>query len=156
HYRSEAADPLSDAQLKARLIEEVKRRRLPFGIHVLAADSGETATKSYDFQAFLGQVRAANRVYPDRTEEPVRDVSFVGTPLNAVRGILAAGARREVDNSYCGAESGAVPVSTVSPALLVESLELQSSARSPNAPHTYALPWDSGAARPRSVPPGPR
>ncbi|MFK7987193.1 MAG: metallopeptidase TldD-related protein [Sandaracinaceae bacterium] len=137
----EAADALSDAEMKARLLEEVKRRGLPFGIHVLQADSGETATSSYDFQAFLGQIRAAKRIYLDGREEWVRDVSFVGTPLNAVRGIVAAGGRREVDNSYCGAESGAVPVSTVSPALLLESLELQSSARSPHAAHTYRLPW---------------
>lgn len=138
----EAEQAVEDAELKRRLIEEVKRRDLPFGIHVLAADSGETATKSYDFQAFLGQIRAATRVYPDGREELVRDVNFVGTPLNAVRGIIAAGSRREVDNSYCGAESGAVPVSTISPALLVESLELQSSARSPHAPHAYPLPWN--------------
>lgn len=137
----EAHDGVDDASLKRLLIEEVKRRKLPFGVHVLVADSGETATKSYDFQAFLGNIRAATRVYPDGREEFVRDVSFVGTPLNAVRGIIAAGTRREVDNSYCGAESGAVPVSTISPALLIENLELQSSARSPNAPLTYSLPW---------------
>ena len=71
----------------------------------------------------------------------MRDVSFVGTPLNAIRGILAAGARREVDNSWCSAESGTVPVSTVSPALLIDNLELQSSARSPQAAHAYSLPW---------------
>lgn len=137
----EAHDPVDDATLKRRLVEEVKKRGLPFGVHVLIADSGETATKSYDFQAFLGQIRAASRVYPDGREELVRDVSFVGTPLNAIRGIVAAGARREVDNSYCGAESGSVPVSTVCPALLVDNLELQSSAATPHAPHTYPLPW---------------
>lgn len=144
----EAEQGVDDKALKRMLVEEVVRRRLPFGVHVLIADSGETATKSYDFQAFLGQIRAATRVYPDGREELVRDVSFVGTPLNAVRGIIAAGARREVDNSYCGAESGAVPVSTISPALLIENLELQSSARSPHAPLTYSLPW-SRSARPK-------
>ncbi|MBZ0118280.1 MAG: hypothetical protein K8H88_14860 [Sandaracinaceae bacterium] len=137
----ETDDGMSDVELKRALIEEVKERNLPFGVHVLAADSGETATKAYDFQAFLGEIRAANLVYPDGREEPVRDVNFVGTPLNAVRGIVGAGSRYEVDNSYCGAESGAVPVSTISPALLVDDLELQSSARSQNAPHTYSLPW---------------
>ena len=139
----DAEDPVDDAALKRRLIEEVKRRKLPFGIRVLDADSGETATKSYDFQAFLGEIRAATRVFPDGREEYVRDVSFVGTPLNAIRSIIAAGSRHLVDNAYCGAESGAVPVSTISPALLMESLELQSSARTPNAPHTYPMPWDS-------------
>ncbi len=138
----EAEQPVDDAELKRRLLEEVKKRKLPFGIHVLDADSGETATKSYDFQAFLGEIRAATRVFPDGREEPVRDVAFVGTPLNAIRSIIAAGARHEVDNAYCGAESGAVPVSTISPALLVESLELQSSARNANAPHTYPMPWE--------------
>ncbi|MBX3272290.1 MAG: hypothetical protein KF729_18670 [Sandaracinaceae bacterium] len=145
----EAERPLDEAALKRRLIEEVKRRKLPFGIHVIDADSGETATKSYDFQAFLGEIRAATRVFPDGREEYVRDVSFVGTPLNAIRSIVAAGARHEVDNAYCGAESGAVPVSTISPALLVESLELQSSARQPNAPHTYPMPWEDEAAEAR-------
>ncbi len=145
----EAHEGVDDATLKRRLIEEVKRRNLPFGVHVLVADSGETATKSYDFQAFLGNIRAATRVYPDGREELVRDVSFVGTPLNAVRGVIAAGVRREVDNSYCGAESGAVPVSTVSPALLLENLELQSSARSPNAPLTYSLPWAHPKPKPK-------
>jgi len=139
----EAADPVDDAELKRRLIEEVKRRGLPFGIHVIDADSGETATKAYDFQAFLGQIRVATKIYPDGREEYLRDVSFVGTPLNAIRGIVAAGARREVDNSYCGAESGAVPVSTICPAFLVESLELQSSARTPQAPLTYPMPWET-------------
>lgn len=137
----EAESPLDDAALRARLIEEVERRGLPFGIHVLMADSGETATKCYDFQAFLGQIRAATKVYPDGREELVRDVSFVGTPLNAIRGIVAAGARGEVDNSYCGAESGSVPVTTICPALLLDNLELQSSAATPHAPHTYPMPW---------------
>jgi predicted Zn-dependent protease len=145
----EAHEGIDDASLKRSLIEEVKRRRLPYGVHVLLADSGETATKSYDFQAFLGNIRAATRVFPDGREELVRDVSFVGTPLNAVRGIIAAGTRRELDNSYCGAESGAVPVSTISPALLIENLELQSSARSPNAPLTYSLPWAHPQPKPK-------
>jgi TldD protein len=143
----EAHDGVDDDALKAALIEEVKKRKLPYGIHVIAADSGETATKSYDFQAFLGQIRAATRVYPNGKEELLRDVNFVGTPLNAVRGIIAAGTRREVDNSYCGAESGAVPVSTITPALLIENLELQSSARSAHAPHTYGLPWSRKSTR---------
>ena len=31
----------------------------------------------------------------------------------------------ELDNSYCGAESGFIPVSTISPAVLLSNLELQ-------------------------------
>ena len=141
----EAQGAVSDEELTAGLIREVERRRLPFGIHVRAADGGETATSAYDFQAFLGQIRAAEMVFPDGRRQMVRDVSFVGTPLNAIRSIIAAGARRVVDNSWCGAESGMVPVSTVCPGFLVKDLELQSSERHPNAPFSYPMPW----AKPR-------
>jgi hypothetical protein len=55
----------------------------------------------------------------------VRDVSFIGTPLAVMQRILAFGERCEVDNSYCYAESGAVPVATVAPPMLVGELELQ-------------------------------
>ncbi|MGF1465570.1 MAG: metallopeptidase TldD-related protein [Sandaracinaceae bacterium] len=137
----EAEGGVSDADLTRELLAEVERRRLPFGVHVRVADSGETATKSYDFQAFLGQIRTAELVFPNGERKLVRDVNFVGTPLNAIRGIVRAGRRRELDNSWCGAESGSVPVSTISPALLVKDLELQSSERSPNAPYSYPLPW---------------
>jgi hypothetical protein len=69
-------------------------------------------------------------------------VDFVGTPLNALRSILAASARTEVDNAYCGAESGDIPVSTVSPALLVEELELQYKPERAYAEFAYPMPWE--------------
>jgi TldD protein len=137
----EATDGRSEQELVRMLLEEVEHRGLPFGIHVRSAASGETATKAYDFQAFLGQIRHAERVFPDGRREPLRDVNFVGTPLNIIRGIVAAGARPVLDNSWCGAESGTVPVSTICPAVLVKDLELQSSEQSRNAPYSYPSPW---------------
>ena len=115
----------SDAEMKQALIEEVQRQNLPYGIRILSATGGETATESYNFQAFLGEINMAARVFPDGREELVRGVDFVGTPLNATRTVAAAGNRYEVDNAYCGAESGWVPVSTISPSLLITHLELQ-------------------------------
>jgi len=135
-------DGLSDATMKQKLIEEVRRQKLPFGIRILAATGGETATESYNFQAFLGEINLASRVFPDGREELIRGVDFVGTPLNAVRTIIAAGNRYEVDNAYCGAESGWVPVSTISPSLLISHLELQSKADPPYSPPCYPIPWD--------------
>jgi predicted Zn-dependent protease len=131
---------LSDAEMKKRLIDEVKARGLPFGIHVIDAEGGETTTKSYDFQAFLGQIRVATRIFPDGREELIRGVDFVGTPLNAMRGIKAATARTELDNAHCGAESGWVPVSTISPGLLIGDLELQADGKPPASPFTYPMP----------------
>lgn len=133
---------VSDQTLKARLIEEVKRQQLPYGIRIMSATGGETATESYNFQAFLGEINLAARVYPDGREELIRGVDFVGTPLNASRMIMAAGRRYEVDNSYCGAESGWIPVSTISPALLVSHLELQAKADTPYTQPCYPIPWE--------------
>ena len=69
-------------------------------------------------------------------------MNFVGTPLNAIRSIVAAGATAEVDNAFCGAESGDVPVSTISPALVVSELELQSKPDSPYTPFSFPIPWE--------------
>jgi len=136
----EADGGLRRAALKRRLIDEIRRRNLPYGIHVLSAEGGESGTTVYDFQAFQGEIRLATRVFPDGHEEPIRGVNFVGTPLNALRGIIAAGDTYEVDNSHCGAESGWVPVSTVSPALLLSDLELSARPKNPAASFTYPMP----------------
>ena len=134
-------DGLTDARMKKRLIEEVQRQKLPYGIRILSATGGETATETYNFQAFLGEINLAARVYPDGREELIRGVDFVGTPLNATRTIIAAGSRYEVDNAYCGAESGWVPISTISPSLLISHLELQSKADMPYSQPCYPIPW---------------
>jgi TldD protein len=131
----------SDAEMKQALIEEVQRQNLPYGIRILSATGGETATESYNFQAFLGEINMAARIYPDGREELVRGVDFVGTPLNATRTVAAAGNRYEVDNAYCGAESGWVPVSTISPSLLITHLELQAKSDPPYSQPCYPIPW---------------
>lgn len=137
----ESENGLDDRALKQVLLDEIARRKVPFGIRVIEATSGETATDSYNFQAFLGEVNLAAKVYPDGREEWIRGVNFIGTPLNAIHGIIAAGKRYEVDNSFCGAESGFLPVSTISPALVVSELELQSKAESPYTPYSFPIPW---------------
>lgn len=127
--------------LKARLIEEIKRRELPFGVILYAVEGGETGTDAYDFQAFLGQITDAAKVYPDGVEVKIRGVDFVGTPLACLNQILAVGGELEVDNGYCGAESGMVPVSTVAPAILVGNLELQAKDPTKVTHYLLPLPW---------------
>ena len=112
--------------LKAMLCAEVIRRELPFGIVVKRVSSGETRTDHYDFQAFKGVPTEVYTIDPHSGKETrVRDVTFIGTPLAAIQKIRAFGEDYEVDNSYCFAESGSVPVATVAPAMLVDELELQ-------------------------------
>jgi predicted Zn-dependent protease len=113
-------------ELKAMLREETARRELPYGLIIRGVSAGETRTDQYDFQAFKGIPTSVYTVDPRTGKETrVRDVSFIGTPLAVMQRILAFGERCEVDNSYCYAESGAVPVATVAPPMLVGELELQ-------------------------------
>lgn len=137
----ESSAGLDDDELERRLLEEVRAQGAPYGIRIVHAEGGETATEGYNFQAFLGDISAAMRIFPDGRREWIRGVNFVGTPLNAVRSIVAAGNRYAVDNAHCGAESGFVPVSTISPALLVRHLELQSKSEQPYQQYTYPIPW---------------
>ena len=48
----------------------------------------------------------------------------------------------EVFNGYCGAESGQVPVSAVSPALLVSEIEIQKKDHSQDRPPLLSPPTE--------------
>lgn len=117
--------PVPMAKMREMLIEEIKRQGKPFGMIVYETSGGETETTRYDFQAFSGEISYATLVYPNGREVVVRGVNFVGTPLQALNNIMAVSDYRELDNGFCGAESGMIPVSTLSPAVLLSNLELQ-------------------------------
>jgi predicted Zn-dependent protease len=112
-------------RLKVKLIQEIKRQRKPFGMIVYETNGGETDTTNYDFQAFSGDISYATLLYPNGREVCVRGVNFVGTPLQSLSNIVAIGDSPELDNGFCGAESGLIPISTIAPAVLVRNLELQ-------------------------------
>ena len=60
------------------------------------------------------------RIYVDgRPDQLVRGVDLIGTPLTMFAGIEAAGDTPGVFTGFCGAESGQVPVSAISPSLFV-------------------------------------
>jgi TldD protein len=128
-------------ELKAQLCEETARRGLPYGLIIRGVSAGETRTDQYDFQAFKGVPTAVYTVDPKTGKETrVRDVTFIGTPLAVIQRILGFGDSSEVDNSYCFAESGAVPVATVAPAMLVGELELQRASTRRYRPARLPLP----------------
>ncbi|MCR9142615.1 MAG: metallopeptidase TldD-related protein [bacterium] len=133
--------PTSREEIRERFIEEIKKQKKPFGIMVKEVLGGETGTGSYDFQAFKGEILSAVRVFPDGTEEPVRGVDFVGTPLSALDSVICLGDDAVMDNSYCGAESGMVPVSTIAPSMLIRNLELQSQDRERFTQYALPLPY---------------
>lgn len=115
-------------QLKQRLMELAKEQGKPYGIIVRRAASGATNTSSWGFQAFKGLARMVYKVDAVTGEETlVRGVELLGTPLSTLMRIDSVGTEPYLFNGFCGAESGWVPVSTVTPSLLIRELEFQKS-----------------------------
>lgn len=118
---------LSLPALNQKLIEEVKKRNKPYGLIIKEMISGETQTDKRDFQVFKGKPLFLYKVYPDGREELARGVEFVGTPLSMISHIIATGDDTQVTNGFCIAESGALPVSSITPSILLSEVELQTS-----------------------------
>jgi len=117
---------VSDAKLRQMLIDEVKRQNKPYGLYFEDITSGFTTTQRAGLQAFSVVPVIVYRVYADgRPDELIRGADIVGTPLASFAKIVATSDKQEVFNGYCGAESGSVPVSAVSPAILISEIEIQ-------------------------------
>jgi TldD protein len=122
----ESSKQVSDAELRQQLVEEIKRQNKPYGLYFEQVSSGYTTTGRAGLQAFTVVPLVVYRVFPDgRADELIRGVDIVGTPLTSFQKILATSNRSEIFNGYCGAESGSIPVSAVSPAILVSEIETQ-------------------------------
>lgn len=116
------------ADLKKLLIESAKRQGKPFAIILRRAAGGATNTSSWGFQAFKGVARLVYKVDLESGEETlVRGVELVGTPLASLMKIEMVGDDKALFNGYCGAESGFIPVSTLTPSLILSELEFQKS-----------------------------
>jgi len=115
-----------ETELRQMLLEEAKKQGKPYGLYFEDISSGFAVTTRNSPQAFQVIPLVVYRVYVDgRPDELVRGVSIVGTPLAAMKRILATGDKSEVFNGECGAESGSIPVSAVAPAMLLTEMETQ-------------------------------
>ena len=131
----ESTNAVSDAKLRQLLIDEVKRQGKPYGLYFEDITGGFTTTERNGMQAFKVIPVMVYRVYPDgRPDELVRGADIVGTPLASFAKILATSDKTDIFNGYCGAESGFVPVSAVSPAILVSEIEIEKKAKSNDRP----------------------
>jgi len=116
------------AELKRRLMAEVKAQGKPFGLVIDEIKGGDTNTSTWGYQAFRDVPAIVRRVDPDTGAETlVTGVEMVGTPLISLNRIVAMSDHTEVFNGHCGAESGFVPVSAIAPAALFQEIELQRS-----------------------------
>ena len=131
----ESNKTVTNAQLRAKLVELIKEQNKPYGLLIDDIAGGFTFTGRGQPQAFQVEPLVVYKVFPDgRPDELVRGVDIVGTPLAALTKIVATGDTTEVFNGYCGAESGYVPVSAASPAILTSELEVQKKQSSTDRP----------------------
>lgn len=136
----EASQTVSEDRLKQLLIEEVRKQNKPYGFYFQEITGGFTNTGRRGIQAFKVIPLVVYRIYPDGRQELVRGADIVGTPLASFSKIVAAGDKLEVFNGFCGAESGQVPVSAVSPSILVSEIEIQKKESSRELPPLLPAP----------------
>jgi predicted Zn-dependent protease len=137
-----ATAAVSRAELKKRLLEEVKKQGKSFGLIFDDIQGGFTMTGRTIPNAFNVLPIMVYRIFPDGREELVRGVDLIGTPLTVFTRIIAADDEIAVFNGTCGAESGGVPVSASGPGLLVSQLEVQKKDKSQERSPILAPPFD--------------
>jgi predicted Zn-dependent protease len=147
----ESTQHFSEAELVAKLRKEAKAQKKEFAYYFKDVSGGFTNTNRYSPNSFNVTPLIVYRIYTDgRPDELVRGVNMVGTPLAMFSHIEACGDRYAVFNGTCGAESGAVPVACVAPAVLVKQIETQKRPKSQTLP--LLLPKPEASASDTSLP----
>ncbi len=130
-----STNTLDAKQLRRRFIDLIKQQDKPYGFLIDDIEGGFTFTGRAQPQAFQVTPLVVYKVYADgRPDELVRGVNIVGTPLVSLAKIVVTGDKEDVFNGYCGAESGSVPVSAVSPAILISEMEFAKKETSTDKP----------------------
>lgn len=121
-----ATNPVSFDKLKQMLKDEIKKQNKPYGLIIDDISGGFTMIDRNNPQSFKVKPLLVYRVYADgRPDEIVRGLDIVGTPLASFGKVVAAADDAAVFNGTCGAESGWVPVSAISPSVLLSELEVE-------------------------------
>jgi predicted Zn-dependent protease len=139
----QAGNTVSEAQLKARLIEKVKSAGLKYGLIIRRMDFPSTSTledlqgqarqaQKSGFTRTLSEPLLVYRVWPDGREELVRGLRFQEFSAKDLRDVAAAGNEPYVLNYINNGHSfnrtdgraAIVPSSVICPSLLFESVEL--------------------------------
>jgi predicted Zn-dependent protease len=137
----ETAQPKTEKELRQAFREELRQQGKEFGYYFAEVTGGFTQTGRYTPNAFNVTPTLVYRVYADnRPDEPVRGVDLVGTPLAMFSQIEQAGGDFGYFTGVCGAESGSVQVSCVSPMLFVRRIEIQKKAKSQSKPPLLPKP----------------
>ncbi len=120
----------SDTELRKLLIDEAKKQGKEYGYFIKSVTGGFTQIGRSVTNSFNVTPLEVYKIYVDgRKDELVRGVDMIGTPLSMFSNIEYAGGDFEVFTGICGATSGNVPVTAVSPTILVNKVELQKKAK---------------------------
>ncbi|MCK9627344.1 MAG: metallopeptidase TldD-related protein [Bacteroidales bacterium] len=120
----------SEAELRKLLINEAKKQGKDYGYYIKSVTGGFTQIARSVTNSFNVTPLEVYKIYVDgRKDELVRGVDMIGTPLSMFSNIEYAGGDFEVFTGICGATSGNVPVTAVSPTILVNKVELQKKAK---------------------------
>ncbi len=123
------------AALRDSLIALLRKTGKPYGLLVHDISGGFTYTGRDLPQSFRVEPLYLTQIFADgKPDRVVRGSDLVGTPLVSLRQIRLAGDDPAVFNGYCGAESGWVPVSAISPSLLLNSMEFETRSKDQNKP----------------------
>jgi len=137
----EATQTFTKEELRQKLIEEAKKQNKEYGLFFDKVSGGFTFTTRYVPNSFNVTPIIVFKVYVDgRPDELVRGVDLIGTPLTTFSNVVAAADDIGIFNGICGAESGGVPVSAVSPSLLVSKIEVQKKVKSQAKPPILEAP----------------
>ncbi|MFC1693351.1 metallopeptidase TldD-related protein [Candidatus Latescibacterota bacterium] len=135
------SSPVPEQELREKLIDLCKKQDKPYGLLFQDIQGGFTLTGRTLPNVFNLLPVKVFLVYTDgRPDELVRGVDLVGTPLVMFSMITEAGDTPEIFSGMCGAESGYIPVSAVSPALLVTQVEVQKKSKSQERPPILPRP----------------
>jgi TldD protein len=138
----EIANPVSYKRLREMLIEECRKQGKNYGFIFDDISGGFTFTGRGSPQSFKVLPLLVHKVYIDgKPDEIVRGVDIVGTPLTSFSKIIAGADDPDVFNGTCGAESGYIPVSAISPSILISEMELEKSSKHLQKPPILKPPF---------------
>lgn len=136
----EVDNPVSSNELKEMLIQRVQEQGKEFGLYFEDIQGGFAITGRTMPNSFNVQPLVLYKLYTDGHQEHVRGVNLIGTPLTTMSRIEAGASDYDTFNGYCGAESGDVPVSAVSPSILISQIEVQKAMASRAKPPVLPTP----------------
>ncbi|MDD2526240.1 MAG: TldD/PmbA family protein, partial [Bacteroidales bacterium] len=123
--------PKTSEELRTQLKEEARKQGKEYGYYFVKVSGGVTQTGRFNPNAFNITPLEVYRIFVDgRPDELVRGVNLIGTPLSMFSQISEVGDKPGIFTGICGAESGSVPVTAISPELFVRVIETQKAAKS--------------------------